>query len=76
VGDAIAMTDKDVLTIKTVYSTMAGGLICLFVTFKEEITSTITHVNTLAVEVRAFYRLTATYGHTIVALAALTTIIP
>ena len=55
---------------------MAGGLIRLFVTFKEEITSTITHVNTLAVEVRAFYRLTATYGHTIVALAALTTIIP
>jgi hypothetical protein len=70
------MTDKDVLTIKTVYSTMAGGLIRLFVAFEEKITTTIAHIDTFAVKIRAINRLTATYGHTIIALAALTTIIP
>ena len=76
VGDAIAMTDEDVLTVKTIYGTMTCSLKLFFVTFEEEISTTIPHVDTLTVEIGAINRLAATYGHTVVTLATLATVVP
>ena len=75
-GDAIAMTDEDVLSVKTIYSTMTCSLKLFFVTFEEEISTTIPHVDTFTIEIRAINRLTATYGHAVVALATLATVVP
>lgn len=70
------MTDEDVLPFEGVGSTMTSGLKLLFVTFKEKITATITHINALAVKIGAINRLTTTYRNTVITLAALTTVVP
>ena len=75
-GDAVAMTDEDVFVIDMIGSAMPSGFVFLFVAFKEEIASAIAHIDAVAVQIRAINRLTATYSHTVVALATLTTIIP
>ena len=72
----ITMTDEYVLTIDVIGGTMTGSLIFLFVTFKEKITTTITHINTFTVKIGTVNRLTTTYRHTVITLAALTTIVP
>ena len=68
VSDAVAMTDEDVMPIEGIDSAMTGSFIFLFVAFKEKITTTIAHIDTFAVEIWAFYILTAAYSHAIIAL--------
>ena len=59
-GNTVAMTNKDVLTIEVVNGTVTGSLIRLLVAFKEEVTTAIAHVNALAVQIRSINSLTAT----------------
>ena len=70
------MTDEYVLTIDVIGGTMTGSLIFLFVAFKEKITSTIPHINAFVVKIGAINGLTTTYSHTVITLAALTTVVP
>ena len=70
------MTDEYVLTIDVVGGTMTGCLIFLFVAFKEKIASAIAHIDTFAVKIGAINGLTTTDGHAVVALTALTTVVP
>lgn len=75
-GNTVTMTDEDVLAIEGIGGTMACSLKRLLVAFEEDVASSVTHVNTLAVEIRAFHTATASYGHTIVALGTLTAVVP
>jgi hypothetical protein len=52
VFDAIAMTDEDILIAKAVDSTVASSLILLLVTLKNQRATTLTHIHTIAVEIR------------------------
>ena len=75
-GDAVAMTDKDVLTVKVVSCTMTGCLELFFVAFDKQVTAAITHVAALAVEVGTVDSPAATNGYTVVALRTLAAVIP
>ena len=74
--DTVTVTDKDVFAIHVIDGTVACGLICLFVAFDKQISPTIAHIHTLAVEIWTINGLAAAYGNTIVALCALTTVVP
>ena len=75
-GDAVAMTNKDILSVEGVGGTVAGSLEGLLVALDEDVASSVTHIDTLAVEIGTFDTTAATYGHTVVALRALTAIVP
>ena len=75
-GDAIAMTDEDVLTVHRICSTMACGLECLLVTFDKELAATIAHIDACRVEIGAFDTAATTYGNLIGTLTALTAVVP
>ena len=75
-GDAVAVTDEDVLTVQVISCAVACCLIFLLVAFEEDVTATVAHVNTLAVEVGAFDAAAATHRHTVVALGTLTAVVP
>ena len=70
------MTDEDVLITEGIDGTVTSGLIRLFVAFEEEVSTAITHINTLAVQIGTVNSLTTTYGNTVVTLRTLTTIVP
>ena len=75
-GDAVTMTDKNVLTIYMIGGTMTGSFEFLLVAFEKQVAPAITHINTFAVEVWPVDSLAAPDSHAIVALGALTTIVP
>jgi hypothetical protein len=75
-GDAVTMTDEDVLAVESIGGTVTSSLKRLLVALEEDVSSSVTHVNTLAVEIRPFHTATATYSHTVVALGALTAVVP
>ena len=75
-GDAVAVTDKDVLIVDMIGSTMTCCLKGFLVAFQKEITTTVAHVDAIAVEIRTIDCLAAAYCHTVVALGALATIVP
>ena len=76
VGNAIAMTNKDILVINMVSSTMASSLKLFLIALDEEITSAKAHVNTTAIKIRTINRFAAAYSHTVVTLATLTAVVP
>ena len=67
-GNAVPVTDKDVLSVDVIYGTMSSRLECLFVAFKEEIAASIAHVDSIAVKIRTVNRLATTYRYAIIAL--------
>ena len=75
-GYAVAVADKDVLSVDGVGGTVAGSLELFLVALDEEIATTIVHILPLTVEIGTFDSLAAAYGHTVGALGALTAIIP
>ena len=75
-GNAVTMTDEDVVSVEVIGSTVAGSLILFLIAFKEYVTTTVTHVDTLAVEIRSLNMAAATHGHAVVALRTLTTVVP
>ena len=75
-GDAVAMTDEDVLTAKSVSSAVTGSLEGLLVALQEEIASTIHHVLALTVEIGSGYMLATSHGHALVAFRPAATIVP
>ena len=75
-SDAVAMTDKDVLTVEVVGRTVAGCLELLLIAFDKQVSTAITHVNALAVEVGTVDRLAASYCHAVIALRSLAAVIP
>ena len=75
-SDAVAVTDKDVLVIDVIGSTMTCCLEGFLIAFQKEITTTIAHIDAITIEIRAIDSLAAAYGHTVVALRALATIVP
>ena len=76
VGNAIAMADKEILTIHVIGRTMACGFEVLFVAFEEEFATTIAHIGTIRTQIRAVDSLAAAYGYTVVALRTLTAVVP
>ena len=75
-GNAIAMTDKDIFTIDVVGSTMACSLKLFFVTFEEDRAATRQHILSIAVNVRAVHGLAAAHCNSIVALRTTATVVP
>ena len=73
---AIAVTDKDILTVNMVCGTMTCCLELFFIAFEKQVSSTVAHVDAFAVEVRPVDGLAAAYGYAVVALAALAAVIP
>ena len=67
-GNAVTMTDKDVLAIIMIGRTVTGSLELLLVTLQEQRAAALCHIFAVAVEVRPV-NLTATpYGDAVIAL--------
>ena len=75
-GDAVSVADKDILSVHRIGSAVSCSLIGLLVTFKEELTTALAHIDALRIEIRPLYCLTASYSYLIGALAALTAVVP
>jgi hypothetical protein len=75
-GDTVTMTDEDVLIAKMIDSTVTCRLELLFVTLQKERSPTLTHIDTVTVDIRTINRLGATHRYTIVALSTTTAVIP
>jgi hypothetical protein len=75
-GNAVTMTDKDILVIIMIGSTMSQSLKLLLITSYHQGATTLSHVLTITVNVRALYRLTTSYYYTIGTLATHATIVP
>ena len=75
-GHTIAMTDEDVFAIEVIGCAMTSSFILLFISFEEEVATTIPHVDSFTIEIRTIDGLAAPYCHTIIALGALTAVIP
>ena len=74
--DAVTMTDEDILVAQMIDSTMASSLELFLVALNEERASTLAHVDTVAVEVRAINRFGAPHRNTVVALGTTTAVVP
>ena len=75
-GDAVTMTDEDVLTIHRVSSAMTCCLVILLIALQEEHTTAIAHIDAFRIEIGSIDSLTTAYGYPIGAFAALTAVIP
>ena len=75
-GDAVAVTDEDVLSVEVVGGTMACCLIRLLVTLKEQLSTSIAHVYAVRIEIRPVNGLAPTHSDAISALAALAAVVP
>ena len=75
-GGAVAVTDKDVVAVEMIGGTVAGSLILFLVAFEEDGAATLQHVGAFAVEVGTVDTAAAPYGNAVVALAALTAVVP
>ena len=67
-GDAVAVTDEDVLTIEMVGRTMASGLEIRLVAFEEELAATVAHVPAIRVEIRTVDAFAAPNSHPVITL--------
>ena len=67
-GYAVAVADKDVLSVNMVCCTMASSFERFLIALDKEVATTVAHVAALAVEVGTVDGFTAAYGYTIVAL--------
>ena len=74
--DTVSVADEDILTIDKIGCTVSGSLKGLLITFQEKVATTIAHVDTIAIKIWAIDGLTTAYSHTVVALRALTTVVP
>ena len=75
-GNTVAMTDEDILTIDMIGSAMAHSLKLLLVAFEEQGAAAIAHILAAAVEIRPIHLTAATYGYAVVALGSATTVVP
>ena len=75
-GYAVAVADKDVLTVEVISGAVACCLILLLVTLKEDFSAAVAHVLALRIKKWSFDTTAAAYGHTVVAFRALTTVVP
>ena len=76
VGNAIAVADEDTFVAKGIGGAMTGSLEFLLVAFENERSASEAHVMAFTVEVRTFDATTAAYSHAVVALGALTAVVP
>ena len=76
VGNAITMTDKDVLIIEMIDCTVTSRLKLFLVALKNQCSPTLSHIDTIAVEIRTINRLGATHSYTVVALSTTTAVVP
>ena len=76
VGNAITMTDKDVLIIEMIDCTVTSRLKLFLVALKNQRSPTLAHVDAVTVEVWTIDRLGATHRYSVVALGTTTAVVP
>ena len=75
-GDAVTVTDEDVLAVEGIGGAVAGSLKGFLVALKEDHATTVAHVDAIRIEIRSLDTAATAYGHTVVALRALTAVVP
>ena len=75
-GNAIAMTDIEILTIHVVGSTVTDSLKCFLIACNHRSTTSLSHIRTVTVYIGTIHRLTTSDNYPIGTLATHATVIP